>query len=778
MKKITRVLFISAVLIVALCTLCCAEIYSGDIKSEYNGKIIVDNSWIFDSESGLLTITSNNDIEYNESGRTADYQDGSWKEHMQSIRKVQFVGNFDKISYGAFQNCSKLENIILAENTCRIDSKAFSGCAALTKISVENYQSVDNTADLRNIVGLAGREIFKDTAIKTFYISAGIAENHVKNLDIFPAGTEKICGIKGSYIETFAIENDIAFDELPSDATVTVKKNGRTVGTYSVPYGRRFTSYKNPSGALDLLFVDAAFQTLYDNASYTVADTELYAKEILSFTGFSVRTREYAGLRTIYDFNFVEPNNAQIFEVGVLGGYGEYALNDVTVETEDMNRIVVYQDGELVGKLLSENGDIKTFAATAVGFEDEDGTLNDARAKAGIIYRGYIRIKKADGDTEQVFYTDSIVTSLRNISDRFLSSDVAKVCTEKEKEFIKRATNIELLEDDALRYSREQLKSVLSDVYNSEMLLIGEQIEHNQYPSDRIASFSSVGSDAPSILGVDAGAYGMKLQSMNDAKYKKYLTELLDYAYGGGIITICSHIACPNGSVGDKDHGCRGTLESEQEWRDLVTEGTALNTELKELLNVDAKLLRDLNNNGIPVLFRPFHEMNGSWFWWNVGRGGTTIDSKLFRDLWIYVHNYYTNELELTNLIWVYSPNYGAIDVDYCYPGDEYVDMAGLDWYAKSSTAIFEPRKDSGTVDYNVMMAHNKPVSLTEFGFSGGFSLTASQCGEIFSRMMQNGMHLTYVLGWNEVFSGMDGVAEFMKDEYILTLSDMRGLFN
>ncbi len=763
----------------ALAAICGAEMYYGEIKTVHDGLMVADNSWSFDSDSGVLTVKSNNNLTYNESGRTGAEADGSWYEHKTGIKKVELVGNFSKITYGAFMGCTSLEEINLTEDVTIIDNDAFSGCSSLSKITLDHHQPLDFTADLRNVSVLGGKEIFKGTMIKEFYIGSSITEDEIKDLNVFPEGIEKLYGIAGSYIETYAKENNIAFAEIPADPVVTVLKNGKTQGTYEAPYGRVFDSYKNPTGAIDLLFTDEQCTTLYDNSLYTLSNTTLYAQELMTCIGFSLRTREYSGLRTLYELYDSNISNAEITEVGVLGGYGEYALNDVTADSTGIGSIVIYQNGILTGKLVSEKNGKKTFAATAVGFEKDDGTLDTEKANKGIIYRGYIKVKNLDNGNEEIYYTDSAVMSLRSLSERFLSSYAAAACTNTEKAFIGNACASPLPEADAVRYNKTQLSELLSEAYNSsEMLLIGEQIEYNQYPSDRLASFSDKGVELPSILGVDVSGYGMKLKSMNDARYQKYLTELIDYAHDGGIITVCSHIDCPNGSVGASGEGFRGKLVSEQEWRDLVSEGTVLNTELKELLNIDARLLRDLKNNGIPVLFRPFHEMNGSWFWWNVGIGGAKVDAELFKDLWIYVHNYYTKELGLTNLIWVYSPNFGNIDVDYCYPGNEYVDITGLDWYAKSADEISQSRQNSDTVDYKVMMAQGKPVALTEFGFSGTYKPSAAECSEIFKEMMQNNLKSTYVLGWNNVFTGREDLTALMQSDFVISLADMRQLFN
>ena len=69
-------------------------------------------------------------------------------------------------------------------------------------------------------------------------------------------------------------------------------------------------------------------------------------------------------------------------------------------------------------------------------------------------------------------------------------------------------------------------------------------------------------------------------------------------------------------------------------------------------------------------MFRPFHEMNGAWFWW--GKWERYIE------LWKLVHNYIVEEKGVKNLLWCWSPDAGPGEIRRYYPGDKYVDIVGL----------------------------------------------------------------------------------------------------
>ena len=93
-----------------------------------------------------------------------------------------------------------------------------------------------------------------------------------------------------------------------------------------------------------------------------------------------------------------------------------------------------------------------------------------------------------------------------------------------------------------------------------------------------------------------------------------------------------------------------------------------------------ASNIKDENGKEIPVLFRPFHENNGSWFWW----GAAYCDAQTYKNLYAYTVDYLKNVKNVHNFLYVYSPNGPFEDEkDYLsrYPGDAYVDILAFDMY-------------------------------------------------------------------------------------------------
>ncbi|NTW26159.1 MAG: hypothetical protein HGA37_15780, partial [Lentimicrobium sp.] len=89
--------------------------------------------------------------------------------------------------------------------------------------------------------------------------------------------------------------------------------------------------------------------------------------------------------------------------------------------------------------------------------------------------------------------------------------------------------------------------------------------------------------------------------------------------------------------------------------------------------------LKGSKGESIPVIFRPWHEHNGDWFWW--GNAHCTIDQ--YKSLWQFTVNYLVNDKKVNNLLFAYSPDRFYTKANYLqkYPGDSYIDIFGHDNY-------------------------------------------------------------------------------------------------
>lgn len=172
---------------------------------------------------------------------------------------------------------------------------------------------------------------------------------------------------------------------------------------------------------------------------------------------------------------------------------------------------------------------------------------------------------------------------------------------------------------------------------------------------------------------------------------------------GGHDYTAVAVYLESNGTVLDpnKDYAFY-KADTEFDAANATVEGTWENKVFTEDLKNAAAYLKLLRDADIPVLWRPFHEAAGGWFWWGK-------DAASFKSLWIAMFNYFKTE-GLDNLIWVWTTE--GNDADW-YPGDQYVDIVGRDIYNKE-TADCVSEYTSIAGNYG-----NKIVSLSECGTVG-----------------------------------------------------------
>jgi len=200
--------------------------------------------------------------------------------------------------------------------------------------------------------------------------------------------------------------------------------------------------------------------------------------------------------------------------------------------------------------------------------------------------------------------------------------------------------------------------------------------------------------------------------------------------YGmGSIVTICWHAVPPTADepvtfrprggtpAPEKLASVQGKLTDEQ-FKDVLTPGTELYKHWCAQVDAVAGFLKQLQEARVPVLWRPYHEMNGDWFWWG-GRRGEYCTARLYRQIF----ERYVNYHKLTNLVWVWSVDRPEREdrtfADY-YPGAEYFDIASLDVYGEFKQSYY---------DDLLKVAAGKPLALAEVGRAPAIEVLAKQPG-------------------------------------------------
>lgn len=142
-------------------------------------------------------------------------------------------------------------------------------------------------------------------------------------------------------------------------------------------------------------------------------------------------------------------------------------------------------------------------------------------------------------------------------------------------------------------------------------------------------------------------------------------------------------------------------------------------------LAVFVKTLRGENGESEPIIFRPYHEHNGNWFWW--GKGHCTEQEYI--SLWRFTVHYLRDSLNVHNFIYAFSPDGNQYEEKseylYGYPGDDYVDILGMDFYFGSGDEI-EIKKFQQRLIHIMEYARDKHklAALTEVGDRYGWDET------------------------------------------------------
>ena len=180
----------------------------------------------------------------------------------------------------------------------------------------------------------------------------------------------------------------------------------------------------------------------------------------------------------------------------------------------------------------------------------------------------------------------------------------------------------------------------------------------------------------PAVFGWELGQLGRYSHNLDSVVFDNMKDWIKEAYKMGGINTISWHMDnfATGGNAWDVGENVVATL----------LPGGANHEAYKAKLDLFAEFVQDLQvgflfKKDIPIVFRPFHEHTGGWFWW--GQPHCSPDE--YKALWRFTVQYLRDEKGLHNLLYCYSPDI-IRDRDHyleCYPGDEYVDILGLDDY-------------------------------------------------------------------------------------------------
>ncbi|MFT4204946.1 MAG: glycosyl hydrolase [Chitinophagaceae bacterium] len=299
-------------------------------------------------------------------------------------------------------------------------------------------------------------------------------------------------------------------------------------------------------------------------------------------------------------------------------------------------------------------------------------------------------------------------------------------------------------------------------------------------------------SDIKTLTGQYPAVYGFDFAKATDtgkgntwfSYEKKMMRELAIDAYNRkGVLTFCWHVRNP---VTDSSfYWQRSPVEAVSQ----ILPGGLFNGKFKSMLKSLAdfdKTLVDRNGQWIPIIFRPWHEMDGNWFWWGAGH----CTPEQFKVLYRYTAKYLTDTLGVHNMLFAWSPDRGfSNEKEYMafYPGDDVVDLVGMDQY--------EDMKPQHPIDAAInkikivsdyAQGHNKLAAITETGLQG-VPDSSWFTQRLLKVLTANKLPLSYVLIWANTpwaywipYKGHPAeknFVEFTKHPYIALGSNMPNLY-
>ena len=296
----------------------------------------------------------------------------------------------------------------------------------------------------------------------------------------------------------------------------------------------------------------------------------------------------------------------------------------------------------------------------------------------------------------------------------------------------------------------------------------------------------SICGDYPAVCGWEIGRIESgKPASLDNVSFDRIRKEMILNYLRGGMNTLSWHTDNP--------------LTGGDSW-DVTAKDSVVMSILPEGVNHEkfmgwldtlAGFLNSLvteDGTKIPVLFRPWHEHTGSWFWW--GKDHCTPEQ--YKTLWVMTYDY-LHEKGINNLLYAYSPGGGCSAEEYMerYPGDEYVDLLGFDYYQMNGTEGTESYKEvmNATLSFVTSLGkeHGKPIAVTETG------LEAIPVKDWWTQVLYPIVEqypVSYVLLWRNArekpnhyyapypgqLSEMDFI-EFYKNPKTLFCKDLNGLY-
>jgi mannan endo-1,4-beta-mannosidase len=296
---------------------------------------------------------------------------------------------------------------------------------------------------------------------------------------------------------------------------------------------------------------------------------------------------------------------------------------------------------------------------------------------------------------------------------------------------------------------------------------IGQQDAFNSFYQDAVGD-----SDIKKNTGFDPALLGSDFMFITDKNNDNqsnnwfYLQEQkiindTKSAYAKGMINTFSwHLREPNNE--DSFYVSDMTTEQKTTAFKSILPGGSNHVWYKKKLDKVASVVLNLKGSKgelIPIIFRPFHEFDGSWFWW----GADFCTPEEYKTAYKFTVDYLKNTKGVHNILYAFSPDRTYLtSTDYLsrYPGDNYVDVLGMDNYGdfdNQGTSGANTANSKLKIISDLAVAKVKIAALTETGYR----VTSSKApiddwfsNYLYSALTSNSIEVSYVMFWNNDENG------------------------
>lgn len=489
--------------------------------------------------------------------------------------------------------------------------------------------------------------------------------------------------------------------------------------------------------------------------------------------------RKFSGMKTKIKDRVIR-NLAAIAAVAALFFLQGCGKEEVYFSVQDaalLGNVYLYQE-------IAENG-TKKGSPYAVGLEQEgDGVcftvsirkngFYDLDFSASGIGSGKYNIVQVDGAEEGLLYTPE--------AEGFQECVLQKIYLEKGTHQIELLTNWGWIRLEVLTLRRTkktqdlvyQVSGALSDPDAGDSAkelmaymtsIYGKQVLSGQFCPEgqtgiEMQLIRDLTGKQPAILAMDMMNYSNAAPA--GVEPSDVIEQAASYWEQGGIVALSWHWYAPEKYRRGQEwwvslHESDVDMDLEAIFDGKDPEGYQL---LTDDLDHMAEQLKRLQDAGAAVLWRPLHEGADGWFWWS--RGG----AECYKKLWKLMYETFTKKHGLHNLIWIYS----GTRLEW-YPGDEYVDIAGIDLYPMGRCYGTQA---NAFLKATELTGGTKPVMLSEYGSLPDPDRMDIENLKWLGCIVWEGQYLTDEAGnYSEEYIEKEALKRFYDSSLVITLDEL-----